>query len=297
MARGSKKNFISKNYLALWLSDIGNNVCVDVRTPLVCLKKVEQSSSAAYAVIAQMQTELHKLREENFVMKEQMNELKNGFLSMYSMQREVLKSVNFLSNAQRNMKHSLSPEDSESQKRLKCTTNNELVVYGDGSECEDKSVEESFEVNIFSQETLPEESGENVKLMLNDWSAVSDKLAKVPLEDYIYNYLDQRTEKVYEKLMDDGTKSQSIRKAKERFTKIYTTLMLGKPTKDEELEQKPSSPNKIIHWKERTQKMSKEYYKVAKEINEKCGATGKMTRTSLIKTFTKMKQYMSEDTC
>ena len=59
-----KKDFVSKNYLALPMSEIPQDIRVDVRTPLLCLRKVEQSSSASYSTNAETQTEVRHLREE-----------------------------------------------------------------------------------------------------------------------------------------------------------------------------------------------------------------------------------------
>ena len=41
--------------------------------------------------------------------------------------------------------------------------------------------------------------------------------------------------------------------------------------------------------------LSKEYYEVAKEIFDNCGAKGNMTRTNLIKSFTKIKKYLNDE--
>ena len=46
------------------MSKIPQDIRVDVRTPSLCLRKVEQSSSASYSTNAETQTEVGHLREE-----------------------------------------------------------------------------------------------------------------------------------------------------------------------------------------------------------------------------------------
>ena len=48
-------------------------------------------------------------------------------------------------------------------------------------------------------------------------------------------------------------------------------------------QKKPSDSKEIVHWKEKTQMMSNEFYEVAREIFNNCGAKGNMTRTNHIK--------------
>ena len=79
MARGSQEGFHQQQLLSPSNKLYWDDVLVHIRTPLVCLKKIEQSSSASYSVIAQIQPELYQLQTENQIIKEQVKKSKNRF--------------------------------------------------------------------------------------------------------------------------------------------------------------------------------------------------------------------------
>lgn len=157
-----KNDFVAKNYLALPQSDIQGDIRVDVRTPLLCLRKVEQSSSASYSANAQTQTEVRHLREEVKMLRNTVEKLVNTI--------ENLVDINSLT---------------VDRKRKRISNDNENV-----------DVHEIVAVNT------QDRNNQHKSVNLPTWETVSNILKKTQLEDFIFNYMDYQTDMVYDNVGD-----------------------------------------------------------------------------------------------
>lgn len=95
-----------------------------------------------------------------------------------------------------------------------------------------------------SDKTLIDDSEEtNNQSKLPDWETVAQTLKICPIQNFIYEYIDNECEKFYEQLEEKDGKS---RKNKSNYTTVYNILINCLPDILQCVCNKPSVPEELI---------------------------------------------------
>ena len=113
---------------------------------------------------------------------------------------------------------------------------------------------------------------------LPDWETVAQTLRNCPIQIFIYEYMDNECEKVYDKFEGKDSKH---RKQKSNFTTLYNMLITCLPDGVPCVCDRPTVTEELIQWKIECQELSKKCAVNARKIYEDAGCSGNFTKSAL----------------
>ena len=115
-----------------------------------------------------------------------------------------------------------------------------------------------------------------------NWHYIEKKTDNSPLEMYLFNYLDNEVEKVYEWYKVMNKNNIDIRKKKNKMSKTFKFLMKCLPVDIEMVAmEKPKDKTKLMKWKGELEDVSKLCFENSKKLFKEANCKGNYTKTSI----------------
>ena len=227
--REVQNSFTERNYLALPISDLPNDCRVDARSMLTYMNRLEKDYHALFLSHEQTKNHLKMIEKRLSVIEKEQKFNNNNLLLQQNQIMEQNIAINRLTDT-------LS-EFFEKDFGMKWKRNTGVNTILDR---EDLIVDNSEATN--NQRKLP------------DWETVAQTLKICPIQNFIYEYMDNECEKVYEQL---DAKDSKNRKQKCNFTTLYNMLITCLPDGVQCVCERPTVTEELIDWKHECQELSK----------------------------------------